>query len=140
MVATRRSVAVLALAGALAVPGVAAGATLNATLSGRKEVPKAGNGSGTARLTLNPKRGRVCFSMTLHHVGTAQMGHIHQGGRGVAGPIVVALFTTPTKRPHGCVSAPKSQIRAIIKHPSRFYVNVHTVKFPAGAARGQLHR
>ena len=139
MIASRRSVTVLALTGALAVPGVAAGATLDATLSGAKEVPKAGNGSGTAHLTLNPRTGRVCFKITLHHVGTAMMGHIHKGGPGVAGPIVVGLFMTPMRQPHGCVTASKSQVRAILRHPRRFYVNVHTAKFPAGAARGQLH-
>jgi CHRD domain len=139
MVASRKSVPVLALAAALAVPGVAAGATLSATLSGAKEVPKAANGSGTAKLTLKPNRGRICFDITLRHVGTAQMGHIHKGKAGVAGPISVALFMSPTKHPKGCVSASKSQINAILRHPSRFYVNVHTQKFPAGAARGQLH-
>jgi hypothetical protein len=140
MVGSRRSVTVLALAGMLAVPGVAAGATLDATLSGQKEVPKAANGTGSAHLTLKPNRGRICYTITLRHVGTAMAGHIHQGKAGVAGPIVVPLFSKAAKQPHGCVSASKSQINAILRHPSRFYVNVHTAKYPAGAARGQLHR
>jgi hypothetical protein len=40
----------------------------------------------------------------------------------------------------GCVSAPKATVRPTPRHPGRYYVNVHTAKFPAGAARGQLHR
>lgn len=125
---------------ALATVGVAGAATtLHATLSGKKEVPKAGNGSGSARLTLDAKKGRVCFHITLKHVGTTVAGHIHKGGKTVAGPVSVPLFAKPTKKPSGCVNAKKSLIRAIIRKPGAYYVNVHTAKFAAGAARGQLH-
>jgi hypothetical protein len=141
---TRRSlvtIAVTGAAGAALLAGAPAGAstTLHASLSGKKEVPRAGNGRGTARITLDDGKGRVCYRIRLHHVGVATMGHIHQGRKGVAGPIVVPLFTSATRRPHGCVSAKRSLIHAIRRHPGRFYVNVHTARFPAGAARGQLH-
>ena len=144
MARTRSSIAALALIGALgaglATGAVAEGATtLHATLSGKKEVPQAGKGHGTASITLKPAKGRVCFDITLSHVGTAMAGHIHKGGPGVAGPIAVPLFDKATTHPKGCISAPKATIRAIARHPGRYYVNVHTVKFPAGAARGQLH-
>jgi len=140
----RSTVIAVAITGAVAVPlaggGFAAAATkLDATLSGKKEVPKAANGHGMAHVTLKPSKGRICFRITVKKVGTMMMGHIHKGRSGVAGPVIVPLFTSPTKKPHGCVSAKKSVIRAIRKHPSRYYVNVHTAKFPAGAARGQLH-
>ena len=108
-------------------------------MSGKKEVPKAGNGKGTARLTLDAKKGRVCFRIKLKHVGTVMAGHIHKGGKKTAGPIVVPLFATSTKQPKGCTSASKATIRAIVKKPGAYYVNVHTAKYPAGAARGQLH-
>ena len=140
MVGMRRTVTAAAVLGALAVPGGAAAATLHASMSGSQEVPKAGNGRGSARLTLNRRTGRVCYRIRLRHVGTVMAGHIHKGGSGTAGPIVVPLFMTPTRQPSGCVSAEKSVVRAIIRHPRLYYVNVHTAKFPAGAARGQLHR
>jgi hypothetical protein len=125
---------------ALATGGAAAAATtLHATLSGNREVPKAGNGSGSARLTLDVKKRRICFRITLKHVGTAVAGHIHKGGRSAAGPVFVPLFSKATRHPKGCAPAKKSAIRAIRRHPSRYYVNVHTAKYPAGAARGQLH-
>jgi hypothetical protein len=121
--------------------GVAGAATkLRASLSGAKEVPQAGNGRGTARLTIDVGKSRVCYSITLRSVGTAVAGHIHKGGKRTAGPVFVGLFDKPTKRPKGCVKAKKSQLRAIRNHPGRYYVNVHTAKFPAGAARGQLHK
>ena len=124
----------------LAMVGVAGAATtLHATLSGKKEVPKAANGSGTARLTLDAKKGRVCYRIKLKNVGTVMAGHIHKGGKTTAGPISVPLFASPTKQPKGCAKAKKSLIKAIIKKPGAYYVNVHSAKFPAGAARGQLH-
>jgi hypothetical protein len=129
--------AVLALLASAALAGAAT--TLHATLKGSKEVPKAGNGTGTARITLNAKTGKVCYRIRLKHVGTVQMGHIHKGGKKVAGPISIPLFASATKQPKGCTTASKSVIKAIIKKPGAYYVNVHTAKFPAGAARGQLH-
>jgi hypothetical protein len=144
MIRTRRTVAAVAVAGVvgagLATTGIAGAATtLNAKLSGRIEVPKAGNGTGTAKLTLNAKTGRVCFTIKLKHVGVVMAGHIHQGAKGTAGPIVVPLFSTATRKPKGCVTADKAVVKAILRAPRSYYVNVHNAKFPAGAARGQLH-
>jgi hypothetical protein len=34
----------------------------------------------------------------------------------------------------------RSLIRAILRRPRRFYVNVHTNDFPGGAVRGQLRK
>jgi hypothetical protein len=117
----------------------AATTTLHATLSGASEVPKAGSGTGSATITLDDAKGQICYRITLKGVGTAMAGHIHKGGKTVAGPIAVPLFTKATKQPKGCVTAKKSDIKAIRKNPSGYYVNVHTAKYPAGAARGQLH-
>jgi hypothetical protein len=145
MFRTRRSIVVAALVGAagitLGTGGVAGAATiLTASLSGQAEVPPAGNGTGSARITLKGKRGQICYSITLQGVGSVAAGHIHKGGKTVAGPITVPLFDQPTTKPSGCVSAKRSVIRAIRLHPRRYYVNVHNAKYPAGAARGQLHR
>jgi hypothetical protein len=142
VIRSRLAIVALAAAGGLALTAPAAGAAtvLHASLSGHKEVPKADGASGSARIVLRPGKGRVCYRMTVHHVGTMVMGHIHKGGARVAGPIVVPLFASPTTHPSGCVSASKAAIRAIARHPGRYYVNVHTAKFPAGAARGQLRR
>jgi hypothetical protein len=137
----RSSILAATVVGAVIVPGAAAAATttLHATLSGNAEVPKAGTGSGSARLTLDTTKGQICYTITLKGVGTAMAGHIHKGGKTVAGPVAVPLFTKPTTHPKGCVTAKKSLIKAIQSKPSGYYVNVHTAKFPAGAARGQLH-
>jgi hypothetical protein len=145
---TRRSVAALAAAGAVAAglgtAGVAnAATTLRASLSGANESTE-GQGTGTARLTVDAKKGRVCFRITLKGTGPVAAGHIHQGARGKDGPVVVALFEGATRRPRGCVGADdgvkKSVLRAILRKPRNFYVNVHNQKFPGGVARGQLRK
>ena len=140
---TRSSILAAALAAGVLAPGAlataAATTTLHATMSGKAEVPKAGAGTGTARITLDQSKGQICYRITLKGVGTAMAGHIHKGGKTVAGPVFVPLFAKATKQPKGCVTAKKSAIKAILKNPSGYYVNVHTAKYPAGAARGQLH-
>ena len=105
----------------------------------RRRSRRRASGTGTARLTINTKTGRVCYRIRVKHVGTMVMGHIHKGGKTEAGPVFVGLFASPTKKPTGCVKAKKSEVRDIVEHPGRYYVNVHTAKYPAGAARGQLH-
>jgi CHRD domain-containing protein len=143
MIRARNTIVGVVLAGTvgtLGVGGVAGAATsLTATMKGSNEVPKAGNGSGTAKLTLDDKKGRVCYQFTLKNIRTPTAAHIHKGTATVAGPVVVPLFTTPTSKLKGCVRAKTSLIKAIEKSPAQYYVNVHTAKYPAGAARGQLH-
>ena len=145
----RRTTAVaVVLAGAVAgltlVGGAGAAAkptVLRATLAGSNEVPMAGSGSGTARLTLNPANGRVCFNIKLKAVGTTAAGHIHKGGSRKAGPVFIPLFAKPTKAPKGCVKAPKSAINAVLKRPGAYYVNIHAVPgYGPGAIRGQLSK
>jgi CHRD domain len=142
MVHVRRTVAAAVAIGALGALGVtgASGATttLKATLKGANEVPKAGTGTGTATLTVNAKTGRVCYTMKLKGIGKLAAAHIHKGGPRVAGPVVVPLITKPTSKLSGCVTAKPTLAAAIKKSPAKYYVNVHTAKFPAGAARGQL--
>ena len=121
-------------------PGTAAAKTLRATMNGDREVPKGDpDGRGTARITTDRARGRVCYRITLSRVGTVAAGHIHKGRSGKAGPIVVAFFAKATSRPRGCVNGVrKSLIRDIDRNPGNYYVNVHNQRHPAGAVRGQL--
>jgi hypothetical protein len=99
------------------------------------------DGSGTAKLRLDRARKRVCFTIRVSAIDEVVASHIHKGGPGVNGPISVDLITAPASGTTftGCTkNVARSKIRAILRHPRRYYVNVHTMAFPGGAIRGQL--
>ncbi|HEV3228740.1 MAG TPA: CHRD domain-containing protein, partial [Solirubrobacteraceae bacterium] len=110
--------------------------TITVTLKGSNEAPTKGpaKGTGTAKITLDSKTGKVCFKLTYSHIDTVTASHIHKGGAGHAGPIVVAFFTSSAAaKKNGCVTGSKSTVAAIIKKPSAYYANIHTTKYPGGA-------
>jgi CHRD domain len=148
----RKSLAALAavLVAAFAVTGVAigddGGRPLSTTLTGAEEVPGPGDpdATGQANLRLNQGQNEVCVDISWAAVdGTVFAGHIHVGPAGVAGPVVVTLFTGSfggTDSVSGCAqNVDPELIKAIRQDPSSYYVNVHSrPDFPAGAVRGQL--
>jgi hypothetical protein len=134
----------LAAAAALVLPLAATGSPtamhpeLGAKLAGKQEVPKGpGAAHGIVNLNLKAASGKVCWTFELAGLGGAPTAaHIHRGQAGKAGPIVVPLGGTFKAK--GCASATKKVIEAIESSPNAYYVNVHTAKYPGGAARGQL--
>ncbi len=105
------------------------------------------DGSGSATLTLDPEAGTVCFELSWTKIRGPFAAHVHVGAAGAAGDIVIHLFDmkggTPLagsiKGVSGCAKNPDgAAIDAVLANPSGYYVNVHNVKFPGGAIRGQL--
>jgi CHRD domain len=143
-------VAVLGMVGLLAVgaPAYGQGRPFSTMLTGAAEVPGPGDAdaSGTALLTLNQGQGEVCFDLSWAGIdGTVVAAHVHAAPAGVAGPVVVPLFTgvalSGTDNASGCVlGVSKELIKAIRHDPEAYYVNVHSSVFPAGAVRGQLSK
>jgi len=147
--------AVLALAAAFSAPADAGRATssgidrssvskaamLQAKLKGSNEVPGPGdpNGTGSVMITLRPRVGKVCADATWSRIGTPIAAHIHKGVAGVSGDVVVDLTGSVTGGAH-CAPLGKVKIHRIAKHPRRYYFNIHTDAYQAGAIRGQLHR
>ena len=141
---------VTGLALVVALAGVAAaddgGRPLSTTLTGAEEAPGPGdaNATGQADLTLNQGQNEVCFDISWADIdGTVFAGHIHVAPSGVAGPVVVTLFTgsfAGTDSVSGCVQDVDAELIKAIRHdPSAYYVNVHSrPNFPGGAVRGQL--
>jgi hypothetical protein len=106
-------VAVLTMVGMLAVgaPAYGEGRPLSTLLTGAAEVPGPGDpdASGTAFITLNQGQGEVCFDLSWAGIdGTVVAAHIHAAPVGVAGAVVVTLFTgvalAGTDSATGCVS------------------------------------
>src|SRR5688572_17974591 len=80
------------------------GAEVSATLTGAAEIPGPGDpdGSGSARITLNPGQGEVCFQLEASNIAPATASHIHVGGPTVAGPVVVTLTPPTSGSSTGC--------------------------------------
>lgn len=137
--------AVTALAASLVLPGTAAfaaggGRPLTTELTGAAEVPGPGDpdGSGTAVLRVNPGKGEVCYTITVADIDPAIAAHIHVGGAGVAGPVVVGLAPPNDGSSEACAEVSKDLAGQLLRSPEGFYVNVHNSLYPAGAVRGQL--
>jgi hypothetical protein len=135
-----RYLAAVLLVALVTVGGAAAAmqkGSLHATLTGKVETPKGDpDGAGTAEVKVTGSR--VCWEIHATRVGTLMAAHIHKGGPGVSGPVVVPFGKT--YRSKGCTTASSSVAAAILRSPGAYYVNVHNAQYPAGALRGQLHR
>ena len=125
---------------ALVVAAVASAAglkgnSLHATLLGKSETPKGDpDGRGTAEVKITGRK--VCWEIKVSGVQTIVAAHIHKGGPGVAGPVVVPFGKVFKAK--GCTTTTAAIAAAIERRPAAYYVNVHNAKYPGGALRGQL--
>ncbi|HEX3268113.1 MAG TPA: CHRD domain-containing protein [Gaiellaceae bacterium] len=113
---------------------------LVANLRGSNEAPPAAaSNRGRTEIRLTASTGKVCWETTITKIdGKPNASHIHKGGKGVSGNVIVPLGAGYKRE--GCTTVPKATVKAILKNPGRYYVNVHNAKHPAGAMRGQLAR
>jgi CHRD domain len=108
-------------------------------------------GSGTAELTVDLGRANVCYEITVTGIGAptepaAGIGNAHIHSYAQNGAIAVDIETqfgavadaADTYEATGCVTATRRDLVDILLHPEQYYVNVHTVEFPAGAVQGDL--
>jgi hypothetical protein len=118
------------------------GRPLATMMTGAAERPGPGDpdGTGTATIRVTPGLGRVCFVLNVANITLpAAAAHIHIAPPTDPGPVVVTLVAPDaTGTSQGCVSTTRVLVKAILKSPSAYYVNVHTSDFPDGAVRGQL--
>lgn len=114
--------------------------TLRATLSGDQEVPPVVTGAiGSGTLSLTTSSRKLSGSITLDGL-TANAAHVHLGGIGVNGPIIVTLTETAP----GTWSVPAdttlTEEQADAFTAGRLYFNAHTTANPNGEIRGQIGR
>jgi hypothetical protein len=128
-----------------------------ARLLGNQEMPPVvTEGSGTAVVVLDTHRRGLAVNITLRDLTSpVQQIHLHAGLPGTQGPVLFALFTRangtalsgslPTITVTGAdlVPAPGLGISTLEEalvaiEEGRAYVNVYTLRFPAGEVRGQL--
>jgi len=86
-----------------AVPVVAAQrATLEASLTGEKEVPGPGDPNGRGEVDIEVHKAKVCYELEVERIKPATAAHIHRGGPNVAGDIVVELKAPADGSSEGC--------------------------------------
>jgi hypothetical protein len=113
--------------------------SLFATLRGDNDIPPGDpDGFGYARVTIDLDENTVCYQLSVAQTDPPVAAHIHEGGPGTNGPVVVPFEAPATGLSKGCVDVDPSLASGIIANPNGYYVNVHTAAFPPGAVRGQL--
>lgn len=95
------------------------------------------DGAGEAVLRMYPARGRVCARIEWRRIGDPVAAHIHRRSDGA---VKVDLTGAVTGGARCTTGVPTRLVRRILTDPRRFYVNVHTEAYPAGAIQGVLHR
>jgi CHRD domain len=128
---------------ALAATVIAAETTLTATLAGVTEGESPGDedGSGTARIVIDPAAGTACWTLTAENIEPVMQSHIHVGAEGESGDVVVPLDVDGFEgTSEGCIEPMEDAavLQEILDNPAGYYVNLHTADFQAGAIRGQL--
>src|SRR5918911_1883436 len=121
---------------------------LHAKLRARFETPPTTSTAKGHTLVKVWNDGTITFKTQINNRNheTFILAHIHRAPVGVAGPIVVPLFSGSTSARHIKQSGvatpnptpPTASGADLCANPSAYYVNYHTTAFPMGAIRGQL--
>jgi CHRD domain len=122
---------------------------LKAELGGAAVVPGPGDPDGTAdaKLSARPGEHKLCVRMEYElGVGRATAIHVHEAGQGETGPAVATVYDEEVGGAPGpsliiaCEGKmPKPVVKRVARNPRSHYIDFHTLDFPDGAIRGQLH-
>jgi len=114
--------------------------SLVANMDGPSETPPGDpNGTGQALVFSHESEpGVLCYVIFVDQIGTPNAAHIHPGAAGAVNPPVVPLKTPTNGHSAGCAQTRERLVARILANPQNFYINVHNVRFPGGAVRGQL--
>jgi hypothetical protein len=117
--------------------------SLKALLSPAEEVPGPGVKDGVGAALLNIAGPKICSDLKSTMGEKPLKAHIHQGTKGVAGPVVVDLMPDfksgeAAYQSMTCVDTTADLSAQLLGIPSGLYVNIHSDGHPDGAMRGQL--
>ncbi|MEW6476447.1 MAG: CHRD domain-containing protein [Actinomycetota bacterium] len=119
-------------------PGPAPGTFVASLTPEANDPPGPAGATGDATIEIDAKAGQVCQTITYANTGgPIALAHIHVGGAGVNGPVVVDLQVLPSGQ-EACFAADSAILGEIVADPAGYYVNLHTDAFPDGVLRGQL--
>ena len=144
---TRSTFKLIAVAATVAALTLAGGGVANAKTGGVSAIPLNNEQAGvpdtgaSGFLSYNITASEFCYRLEVRHLSSpVTVGHIHVGARNSKGVVVIPLevgkgtdWTVNT-----CVPADPRVLKEIAANPRGYYVNVHSVKDPAGEIRGQL--
>ncbi len=99
------------------------------------------DGSGAFFARVNIGQRELCYTLTVANIDAATAAHIHIAPAGVSGPVVIPLSAPTSGTSAGCITGvDRDLLKAIVRNPAAYYVNVHNAAFPGGAVRDQLEK
>ncbi len=138
-------------------PATGAPARIIIDLSGAQVVPPVqttATGTFTLMLEASPSGFNISYQLDVTNIVDVSAAHIHLGAAGTNGPVIVPLFTGPTKTGSftgtlasgsiteadltGPMQGKTFQDLASSVLAGQTYVNVHTNAYPNGEIRGQI--
>ncbi|MHB8645853.1 MAG: CHRD domain-containing protein [Thermomicrobiales bacterium] len=144
-----------AVAAPVSAAGVDAGHDYIAIISSGEEVPVTDTGTyGWATFHINDDGQSMSYILWINAINDPVAAHIHVGGIGTNGPVVVSLYGNKKAGAFSGVLASGTVTAADLSGPLKgmsmddlfaamksgnTYTNVHTAKHPGGEARGQNH-
>ena len=111
---------------------------LATTLRGSRE-PGGGSPTGQGFAAVVFDTGKLYYYLWETGIGAPTVAHIHTGGAGTSGSVLVGLSPTfANGQATGSVAVDAVTLGDIQADPDEYYVNIHNGDFPNGALRGQL--
>lgn len=115
-----------------------AGTLFTADLDGNQETPPTGSlATGHSDMYLNHAQNAIHIKLSVSNfTNTITAAHIHQGARGVAGPVVFSIGAFTGSIEVDWLNPSPTNIADL--KAGNLYVNVHSNVFPGGEIRGQI--